>query len=64
MVGTRGAVEQWLEHVGLGGGSVVGTCGAWWSSGWNMWGLVEQWLEYMWLGGAMVRTSEARWSSS
>ena len=49
MVRTRGAVEQWLEHVGQ------------WSSGWNTWGsgavvrtrgAVEQWLEHV-----------GRWSS-
>ena len=42
---------------------MVRTYVAWWSSGWNTWGLVEQWLQHVGLGGAVVRTCGAWWSS-
>ena len=58
-----GLVEQWLEHMWLGG-AVVRTSEARWSSSWNTWGVVEQWLKHVGRGGAVVRTSEARCSSS
>ena len=55
-------MEQWIENVGLGG-AVVRTCGAWWSSGYNTWGLVEQWLDHVGRGEAVVSPCGVRWSS-